>query len=333
MKELASIEIKYLLDELKPEIENTKIEKISQHNEKEFSIQIYKRNHGKIILNITPNSIWLSKEKPSETIITNFLQQIKKHLEQGIIKTTEQIKNERIIKIRINNCNLIIELFGGGNIILTDEKNTIITALEKREWKTRKIFPREQYKTPESQNSILDNSLEELEKTIQESENNISQTLAVNGLGKLYAEEICIRANITPTEEKLNKKQAQKIYEKLQELKNSDKKPQIIYKDNKTIDITPIELEKYQKYTKKECKTFSEALETTIDKKDTILDKIEQKYKQKIEKLQKIIQKQEKELKEAEKQTHEEQQKAEKIYENYQKIKEAIDNKQKTANI
>lgn len=324
MKELSSIEIKYLIEELKQELENTKIERIFQNNEKEFLIQIYKRNQGKIILNINPNLLWAGGEKSSETITTNFLQQIRKHLEQGIITEIEQIKNERIIKIKIQEkYNLIIELFGKGNIILTDQNSIIITALEKREWKTRKIFPKEKYKTPES-NNILDMSLDEFCELIKESQNNISQTLAVNGLGKLYAEETCIRAEVNPTEQKINSKQIQKIYEKIQELKNQEKRTEIIYLENKIIDITPIELKKYKNYKKQECKSFNEALTITSINKNAGLDKIEQKYKQKIAKLQTIIQKQEQELKESEKQSQEEQQKAERIYENYQNVKEAI---------
>lgn len=335
MKDLSSIDIKYLTEEIKEELENTKIDRIYQTEQKEFSIQTYRRNREKITLNIRPNTIWMSKQRPDkETLQTGLLQQLRKHVEGGIIKEIKQINNERIIQIIISRdqtLKIIIELFGDGNLILIDDKDIIMNALEKREWKDRKILPKEKYKTPE-QNNVVNMNFETFTELIEKSEKNISQTLAMNGLGKIYAEEICLRAKIDLKEKNLAQKEIKNIYEKIQEIKNEQKKPQRIYQENELIDTTPIELQKYNNHKKEEFKSFNQAIQTTEQNKDENSDKIklDNKYKTKIEKFKKIIDKQEQELKQAEKEAEEEQKKAEKIYENYQIVKEAIDNKART---
>ncbi len=96
-KELSTIEIKFLVDELKKEIEKSRIDRIYQIDNKDFIIQIHQQNKGKILLRITQKFIWLTKEKPEmPESISGFCSFLRKYLEGMIIEEVKQYNSERI---------------------------------------------------------------------------------------------------------------------------------------------------------------------------------------------------------------------------------------------
>jgi predicted ribosome quality control (RQC) complex YloA/Tae2 family protein len=63
------------------------------------------------------------------------------------IVNIEQVGLDRIIRIDAGEISLIIELFGGGNVILVKEEK-IHRILNQREWKGRKLYAGREYKPP-----------------------------------------------------------------------------------------------------------------------------------------------------------------------------------------
>ncbi len=85
----------------------------------------------------------------------------KKILDNARIERVEQLGSDRILKIIGENANIIIELFGEGNIIITNEKDIIQFVHRAKEWKGRTLKMREKYVAPQNEWK----SLVEREKT------------------------------------------------------------------------------------------------------------------------------------------------------------------------
>ncbi len=87
----------------------------------------------------------------------------KKIIDNARVERVEQIGNDRILKIVGEHANIIIELFGEGNVIITNEKDIIQFVHRAKEWKGRTLKMREKYVAP--QNDWKGNSDEEKQAT------------------------------------------------------------------------------------------------------------------------------------------------------------------------
>ena len=79
---------------------------------------------------------------------------LRKHLSGAWIDKIEQYEFERIVILnlrkKIGNWKIILELFGEGNIILTDENNKILQAIIFKKMRDRNIIRNELYQFPPS---------------------------------------------------------------------------------------------------------------------------------------------------------------------------------------
>ena len=97
---------------------------------------------------------------------------------------------------------LVVELFGEGNIILTNEQNVIIHALAFKKMRDRDILHNVVLQLPPSSSKnpfkVTQSELEEALKNAGETEvvRSIARFL---GVGGVYAEEILLRANVEKT--------------------------------------------------------------------------------------------------------------------------------------
>ncbi|MBR9679609.1 MAG: hypothetical protein GOU99_01000 [Candidatus Altiarchaeota archaeon] len=80
----------------------------------------------------------------------NFSLFLRRRLNGRKIEQAEQLGLDRIVILRTADSQLILELFGKLNIILTDLSGTIIHALSERDWSKRSIRPGKTYVPPES---------------------------------------------------------------------------------------------------------------------------------------------------------------------------------------
>ena len=138
---------------------------------------------------------------------------------------------------------LIIELFSKGNIILTDAKNVIITALENQEWKDRTIKPKEKYVFPPLDINWKEVSVKRVQEVLKKSEKrNLATSLATEiGLGGLYAEELCRQAEVdlnqVPT--KVTAKEAELLVKTMKNFQIAITTPKGYIYEN---DVTPFPL-------------------------------------------------------------------------------------------
>lgn len=200
-KSISSIELAAIVNELQF-LANGKIDQIYQPSPEELLLQLHVPGKGKQLLKILPGK-WLCLTTKKETTIkpSNFSLQLRKYLDNSLIKALSQKDSERILVLELEKKELyflVIELFSKGNIILTDSKEIIIAALEQRVWKDRTIKIGAKYVFPPASANWRTVTATELHSLFNKSQKrNLVTALATDvGLGGLYAEEICQRSKI-----------------------------------------------------------------------------------------------------------------------------------------
>ena len=174
---------------------NSFIKKVYQVNQKEFVLQLYRSDVKKkdFFISLNKGIAFYDAEKPEEATQLSML--FRKQLSEKRIVGIEQINFDRVVKITLHTGQeIVLELFGGGNLILTDN-GKIVLAMDQHVYKTRKILIGEEYIPPAVINPISD--LETFSGILDGSKASIVKTLATRAnLGGEIAEEALYRTNI-----------------------------------------------------------------------------------------------------------------------------------------
>lgn len=327
MKSLSSIEVNFIVRELK-QIEDSRLDKVFQ-KENEFILKLYKLKN--FFLDIMPgNFVIISQEKSFDSEPSQFCMILRKYLTSCTLNQVKQLDFERIIMFTLRykeeTYNLILELFSTGNIILTKE-NKIISCLDKREFKDRKVIPGVEYQKPPSNapnlKEITQKDFSELlDKSKRQS---LVKKLAIDfGLGGIFAEEILARASIDKELNKVKDNQKEIILNEIKRLVNSD-----IFANISDNQAYPVKM--LTKSPQEQLESFSLAIEKTKE----ILPEQDQKSKE-LKSLNSILESQEEQLKELESKIIQYKEIGDQIYKNFslveQLIKEVKETKWKTNN-
>jgi len=203
-----------------------------------------------------------------------FCMALRKYLGNGKIRGVRQHEFERIVIMEVSkkegDFQLILELFGEGNIILVGPENRVLQALVYRRMRDRNVLRGEVFqqpppsgKNPLKQNRQDFNQIKKLEQL--EIVRALTKFL---GIGGLYAEEILLRAQVdkkTPCDS-LTEQELDRIFDELQRLLSiinaGNVEPNIVVdKEGEWIDVTPVPLKKYAQLNQKRYETFNEALD------------------------------------------------------------------------
>ena len=264
---------------------------------------------------------------------------LRKRIKGAHVESITQHNFDRVIKIRVKKdkyYTIIVELFDKGNIILLDDEDNIIQPLKRKQLSERDISSKREYVFPKERGiNPIEVTKEELSELFKNADSDAVRTLAMNGLGSLYAEEIIQRANNTveidkntPTPQ-LSDKQIAEIHNSMQELfdnlKDGSIKPQIVKKDSKE-DVVPLDLIKYDDFEKTFYNDFNEACDEFYSKKvnSTIKNVKEAAWNKKVKKFEKRLNLQQETLDNFEKTNKESKHKGEVIYSNYPTIENII---------
>ncbi|MGN1322319.1 MAG: ribosome rescue protein RqcH [Methanosphaera sp.] len=342
MKSMSNVDIHTIIKELNNELVDARIDKAYQPANDTIRIKIRKAGEGRkdLVIQAGVRIHLTDYPQPNPTIPPNFPMLLRKHLSGGSITSIKQHNFDRILEINVQKkeqYTIIVELFSKGNVILLDKDKNIISPLKHRQWHDRKITSHEQYKYPPEKGININNTTpEKLREIIKQSDKDITRTIATNGLGGLYAEEIISYTNID------KQKPAQDITdEEIIQLDNAIKtlldkienhpNPQIIIeeKDGKRRDkdFVPIDLNKYQDYEKKTFDSFNKAADEFYSKKivKDVESKEEKIWAKRIGKYEKRLKMQEDTLEGFYKTIEDTQHKGDTIYAHYNEIQEVID--------
>ena len=201
----------HMVEELRAELLNGRIQKINQPFDQELVLQIRSnRQSHRLLLSAHPvfGRIQLTEttfENPAQP--STFIMVLRKYLQGAVIESIEQIENDRIVEITVSNKNeigddiqatLIIEIMGKhSNILLVDKSSYKILEVIKHigfsQNSYRTLLPGATYITPPSTDArnpftIKDEKLFEILQTQELTARNIQ--ILFQGLGRDTANEL-----------------------------------------------------------------------------------------------------------------------------------------------
>ncbi len=262
---------------------------------------------------------------------SSFAMLMRKHLENARIESIEQHDFDRVavITFRVRKgeeekvYRIVAELFSKGNVILCEEDFRIIMPLKAGIFKAGEI-----YEFPETRITPFDLSEErllEIFRSEREREREVVRTLAMNGLGGLYAEEVCLRAEVNKKkksgelDEDEIRKVARAIEEVFGDISSGNFKPHVVLQDGVMVDVLPVELRYYDGFERKYYNTFNEALDEYYTR--LIAEESEKEERNpEVEKLKARLEKQLEKLEEFEREAERLRRTGDYIYENWSKI-------------
>ena len=342
MKPMSNVDIFTISDELNNLLSGARVDKSFQPTKDIVVMRFHVPGTGRIDLVMQCGSRIHTSQYPLENPTTppTFPMLLRKRIKGGHVESIKQHNFDRVVEIRVKKdkyYTIIVELFDKGNIILLDDENNIILPLKRKHWSNRDISSKREYVFPEERGinpiNISENEFTELFEN--NSDSDVVRTLARNGLGSLYAEEVIARANeITEIDKNtvnnnLTEEQLNGLYEGFKKLfdnlKNESIKPQIVKSDSKE-DVIPLDLMKYDSFEKTYYNTFNEACDEFYSKKvNTDIKQIkENAWNKKVGKFEKRLKLQQETLDNFEKTIAESTLKGEVIYSNYTTIENII---------
>ncbi len=320
---LSSLELAAVVNELQP-LNKAKITTIYQFD-REFLWELHLSGQGKKLLRIVPGKLLcLTNKKDPSTKLTEFCRQLRRWLEGGIIVKLEQKEAERIVVMEVQKISpemeklfVIIELFSKGNIVVADKSLIILTLLEQQEWKDRAVKRGQPYQFPKPGINWKQITREELGALICKSgKRNLVTALATElGLGGLYAEELCLVAQVDKTipPTLVNPPQITSLHRALTHFQNLIALPQgYLYAE----EITPFPLANQKPLGI--ILSYAEAVETIIPFPKASL------HQARISQLQHTIAQQEAAIVEQEQALAENKRQGELLYEHYQEIQQLL---------
>lgn len=274
---MTSVDVAVIVTELQILID-AKLDKVYQH-EDEIRLKMYVARERHDLLIKAGKLMYLTKyPRPSLKIAPSYSMLLRKHLKGGRITSIDQHDFDRVIEIHVQRAEvkriLIIELLPRGNVILLSEDRKIILPLTTMSLRSREVRRGEQYAFPPLQKNPIDITESELHALFEESDRNLVSTLASRlNMGGLYAEEVCIRAEVDkniPSRD-ISGSQLQKIHSAMSKLfepiSSGKLEPHIVFEKGEEIDALPFELYQYVENERAYFNSFNEALDEFFSRK------------------------------------------------------------------
>ena len=340
MKPMSNVDIFTVSNELNNLLSGARVDKSFQPAKDIVVMRFHVPGTGRVDLVMQCGSRIHTSQYPLENPTTppSFPMLLRKRIKGAHVESIKQHNFDRVVEIRVKKdkyYTIIVELFDKGNIILLDDENNIILPLKRKQMSDRDISSKREYIFPEDR-GINPMKVSESEfKAVFNDESDVVRTLARNGLGSLYAEEIIERANeITEIDKHtsnsdLSNEQLESLYKGFKELFDSliegDTHPQIV-KDGNKEDVVALDLEKYEGFEKTYYESFNEACDEFYSKKVNIdIKKIkEDAWNKKVNKFEKRLRLQQETLDNFYKTIDDSQHKGEVIYSNYPTIENVV---------
>ena len=341
MKSMSNVDIYTISNELNKLLSGARVDKSFQPTPDIVVMRFHVPGTGRIDLVMQCGSRIHTSQYPLENPTTppSFPMLLRKRIKGAHVESIKQHNFDRVVEIKVKKdkyYTIIVELFDKGNIILLDDENNIIQPLKRKHWSNRDISSKKEYIFPEERGiNPITVTEDEFKALFSDAESDVVRTLAKNGLGSLYAEEIVARANeITVVDKNTSNNDVSE--EQLTALFNGFKslfdnlgeefiKPQIAKNENKE-DVVPLDLIKYENYEKTYYTTFNEACDEFYSKKvNTDIKSVkESAWNKKVNKFEKRLKLQQETLDNFNKTIEDSQHKGEVIYSNYPTIENII---------
>ena len=350
-RELTSVDLAALVRELGA-FEGAKVDKAYLYGDDLVRLKMREFDRGRLELlievgeikrahTIAPDRVPDAPGRPPQ-----FAMMLRNRLSGADFVGVEQYEFDRILEFVFDRedgmTRLIVELFGQGNVAVTNGEYEVIDSLETVRLKSRTVAPGSRYEFPESRTNPLTVSREAFDHHMNDSDTDVVRTLATQlNLGGLYAEELCTRAGVEKALDidDAGETEYDRLYGALERLaldvRNGNVEPRLYVADGdddaegRVVDVTPFPLEEHAHLAADPYDTFLAALDDYFFRLE--LDDAEPEpgtqrpdFEAQIAKHERIIEQQEGAIEGFERQAEAERERAELLYANYGLVDEIL---------
>jgi predicted ribosome quality control (RQC) complex YloA/Tae2 family protein len=319
-REFTSFDVAAVVRELKETVLGSRVSNVYQLDAKTLLLKLHKPEAlgfrlvlgaGKR-LHLTAYAV----EKPSTP--PAFCMALRKYLRNGWLTDVEQYEFERVVilsfKAKTGELQLVLELFGEGNVVLVGDKGKILQALTYKRMRDRNVLRGETFAfAPPSGKNPVKVSREEIAAALKGSGDvEVVRAVArVLSIGGFYAEEVLLGAAVDKTEpcSALSDSQVNALFDALEALLSrvvcGRLEPCVVLDEaGGLVDVVPFMLRRYEGFENQRYQSFNEALDEfyvrlVAVEKATAGVEVEE-LKREAERLKRIVETQEETLVEAE---------------------------------
>lgn len=332
MKEkMSSFDIAALIFEFNQAIKGARIDSIYQINRSTILLKLHQRSQPPVyLLAEAGKRIHMTSYAVKRPVKpTSFCMALRKHVKNGRITGLHQREFERTVVIHVSTKDgefqLVLELFGDGNIILVNPENKVLQARFYRKMKDRTVRRGETFQhAPPSGKNPAKLTLQEFEEIKRLGKLEVVRALTkFLSIGGLYAEEGLLRAKVDKNKpcEDLTEQEIKEVFNHIRQVVltvvEGETEPQIIYNDTEGwFDVTPVPLKIYADAKRKPCETFNEAVDEFYTKTGLKAEvaEVTKETERDLAKQQRILQRQRKALGELKERTTENKKIGDAIY-------------------
>jgi predicted ribosome quality control (RQC) complex YloA/Tae2 family protein len=311
---MSNVDIRLILPELRESAEGAFIKNVYQYGDI-FVLKLYQPGGGTSQLLIHPgHRIHLTEfSRKAPRTPPKFCTVLRKYLRDKRISSVKQHELDRIVVIEVgdeeNSYKLVAELFGSGNLLLLDPKDTIFVAMRYKRMKDRDVVPKALYEFPPARGTdVLNLDPDSLQEIIADSNANIVRTLASRlNLDSSSCEEICALGKVSPKvmspeiDSQTLSDLKMGLVNFVEKLKAGVNEPSIVLDDEPAEDeepefiaFLPFQFELYKELPAETFDTFSQAIDEFSGVSETELEDEQEQDALSMEqkRLQRIIDKQ-----------------------------------------
>lgn len=319
---LTSFDIRVLVRELQA-LQGAYLDKVYQDGDV-FLFRFNLPQGGKPELFVHPGRwLFLGEEFAHPPEPPALAQRLRASIQNAQVQAVRQKGFDRIVMVDLRketDYALVFEMFGRGNLVLLRE-GEILHARARGRWRAREIRPGVAYRFPPEGANPADLDRASLGDFLREAQRPLVKVLATNlGLGGLYAEEVCLRADLPKTRrtDTLEPPQVDAVYETLQELLRQAEAPNpaLVREGGRAVDAVPFPLRSYEGCELVAFPTLSEALQAFVAETDEEAERVSPE----MERIERRIRQQEEVLREGEAEALLAGEAADHLYAHYQEV-------------
>jgi len=301
-----------------------------------FIFRLHARGGGRLDLLVEPGrrvhlteAEYQAPERP-----TGYAMLLRKHLKNAKFDLVNQPGFERILEFEFQGRErrlLVVELFGEGNLIICDERRVIIQPYRVEIWRHRALKPGDEYAYPPAKGpDVRRIDLNKLRDAISGAPD-LVRGLAINlNIGGAIAEEICARAKVSKRSNPadLTQTELRSLLDSIESLIKQELDPQIVYADDKPIDVLPFDFVSHFGKRVKRFESFNQALDEYFSAVavQTKTSRMKERFDREMRKLRQRLEEQSARLTELETKTKEEKMNADLITTFHADVDEAMHN-------
>jgi predicted ribosome quality control (RQC) complex YloA/Tae2 family protein len=276
-KEMSAFDIMAVVMEMQPLVGGY-LDKVFHWDRKNVLLRVNIPGTGRReVLLIDLNWLYVSNERP-ETPDTpsQFAVHLRKLLSNGRLVSIKQQEFDRVVLIEVQKeqtYQIVIELFGEGNLILVSE-GKIVNCLVYKKWKHREVRPGADYSFPPPRFNPKQAGLEDFKRSFRASNSDVVRTLATAiNLGGQYAEEVSIRSGIDKNRKaaSLSEEEVERLQVEMNALiaaiERGSNGCTVLQEDGSFIDVAPVELKQYVGKGTAYYPSYSEAVQAYLDQR------------------------------------------------------------------